>query len=93
MDGGSRMTIDPRIPTMPGRSRSGFHRPGRHCSRQARRAERCPASRTRGELHPTTVRSAFEADSGNFRVLFGNMNDSVEDNLFAFRCGHSQKQQ
>ena len=23
----SRMTIDPRIPTMPGRSTSGFHRP------------------------------------------------------------------
>ena len=27
----SRMTIDPRIPTMPGRSTSGFHRPGRCC--------------------------------------------------------------
>ena len=26
--GRSRMTIDPRIPTMPGRSTSGFHRPG-----------------------------------------------------------------
>ena len=23
-----RMTIDPRIPTMPGQSKSGFHRPG-----------------------------------------------------------------
>ena len=30
MHGRSRMTIDPRIPTMPGRSTSGFHRPGRH---------------------------------------------------------------
>ena len=29
--GRSRMTIDPRIPTMPGRSTSGFHQPGRHC--------------------------------------------------------------
>ena len=28
---GSRMTVDPRIPTTPGRSVSGFHRPGRHC--------------------------------------------------------------
>ena len=25
MHGRSRMTIDPRIPTMPGRSTSGFH--------------------------------------------------------------------
>ena len=29
--GRSRMIIDPRIPTMPGRSTPGFHRPGRHC--------------------------------------------------------------
>ena len=34
--GRSRMTIDPRFPTMPGRSTSGFHQPGRHCSHQAR---------------------------------------------------------
>ena len=26
----SRTTIDPRIPTTPGRSPWGFHRPGRH---------------------------------------------------------------
>ena len=26
---GNRMTVDPRIPTMPGRSASGFQRPGR----------------------------------------------------------------
>ena len=32
--GRSRMTIDPRIPTMPGRSTSGFHYPGRHCLHQ-----------------------------------------------------------
>ena len=30
MHGRSRMTIDPRTPTMPGRNTSGFHRPGRH---------------------------------------------------------------
>ena len=34
--GRSRMTIDARIPTMPGRSTSGFHQPGRHCLHQAR---------------------------------------------------------
>ena len=31
MRGRSRITVDPRIPTMPGRSTSGFYRPGRHC--------------------------------------------------------------
>ena len=29
---------------MPGRSMSGFHRPGRHCLLQARGAVRCPAT-------------------------------------------------
>ena len=28
----SSMTKDPRIPTMPGRSTSSFHQPGRHCA-------------------------------------------------------------
>ena len=51
------LTIDPRIPTTPGRSMSGFHRPGRHCLHQARSAVRCWASRVKGELHPTTKRS------------------------------------
>ena len=32
----SRMTIDHRFRTMPGRSTSDFHRPGRHCLHQAR---------------------------------------------------------
>ena len=49
----SRMIIDFRIPTMPGRSTSGFHRPGRHCLHQARSAVRCSASRMKGELHHT----------------------------------------
>ena len=34
--GRSRMTIDPRTPTMPGRSTSGFHQPGGYCLHQAR---------------------------------------------------------
>ena len=29
-----RPYIDPRLPTMSGRSKSGFHRPGRHCLHQ-----------------------------------------------------------
>ena len=55
--GRSRMTIDPRIRTMPGRSTSGFHQPGRHCSHQARSAVRCSASCMKGELHPSKNRS------------------------------------
>ena len=35
MHGRSRTTMDPRIPTLPGRSTSGFHRPGRHWLHQA----------------------------------------------------------
>ena len=31
----SRMTVDPRIPTMPAQGKSGSHRPGRHCLRQS----------------------------------------------------------
>ena len=55
--GRSRMTIDPRIPTMPGRSTSGFHQPGTHRLHQARSAVRCSASRMKGELHPSNNRS------------------------------------
>ena len=52
--GRSRMTIDPRIPTMLGRSTSGFHRSGRHCFAPSakRSAARCLASSMKGEMHP-----------------------------------------
>ena len=49
MHGRSHMTIDPRIPTVPARSMSGFHRPGRHRLHQVRSAVRFPASRLKGE--------------------------------------------
>ena len=49
----SRMTIDPRIPVMPGRSTSGFRQPGRHCLHHARSAVEFLASRMKGELHPS----------------------------------------
>ena len=52
----SRMSIDPRIPTMPGRSTSGFHKPRRHCLHRARSAVRYSASRVKGELHPSKNR-------------------------------------
>ena len=57
MRGCSRMTIDPRIPAMPGRSTSSFHQPGRHCLHQARSAVRSWASRMQGELHQGYGRS------------------------------------
>ena len=52
-----RMTIDPRIPTMPGRRTSGFHHPGTQCLQKARSAVRGSASRMEGELHPSKNRS------------------------------------
>ena len=55
--GRSRMTIDARIPTMPGRSTSGFHQPGGHYLHQVRSAVRCSASRMKGEPHPSKNRS------------------------------------
>ena len=55
--GRSRMTVDPRIPIMPGWSTSGFHQQGRHSLHQARSAVRCSASRMKGELHPSKNRS------------------------------------
>ena len=61
MNGSGQMTIDPRIPTMPGRSTSDFHGPGRHRWHQARSTVRCSASRTKVGLH-LTRRTACEAD-------------------------------
>ena len=59
----SRMTIDPRISTVSGRSTSstsGLHRPGRHRVDQARIAVRCSASRMKGELQ--SAKSTCEGD-------------------------------
>ena len=39
MHGRGRMTIDPRIPTMPGRRTSGFHQPQTLLSPNANRRE------------------------------------------------------
>ena len=52
--GRSRITRDPRMPTMSGRNTLGFHRPGRPCLHQAQSAVGCWASRMKGELHPTS---------------------------------------
>ena len=52
MHGRSRGTIDPRIPTTPGRSTLGFHRPGRYFAPKAR----------------STVRSQRQAGLGGERT-------------------------
>ena len=48
----SRVSIDRRVPAMPGRRTPGFHRPGRHRVHETRSAVRCSTSRMKGELHP-----------------------------------------
>ena len=45
----SRIAIDPRIPSMPGRSTLGFHQSGRHCLHQTPSAVRCWSSRMKDE--------------------------------------------
>ena len=49
-------TVDPCMPTTPGRSTSEFHRPGMHRVNQAGCAVRCSANCMKGELHPTESR-------------------------------------
>ena len=56
MHGRSCMTIDPRIPTMPGQSTSRFDQPSRRWlvgPSAMRREVMVEASRMTGELHPT----------------------------------------
>ena len=56
MHGRSRMTIDPRNPTLPGRSTSGFRLQGRLGLHQARSAGKRSVIRMKGEFHPTKNR-------------------------------------
>ena len=48
MQSRSYMTIDPRIPTTPGRSTSEIHRPGKHCVALPSAQEFCFCDRTEG---------------------------------------------
>ena len=66
-----RKTKEPRMPTIPERSTSGFHRLGGHCAHQARSAVRYSASRMKGELHPTvreSTRSIVDAEDVSVAV-------------------------
>ena len=60
--------FDPRIPKMPGRSMSGFHRPGLHCLRQPRNAVGCSASRITG-VNCILLTTASERDFGTLCAL------------------------
>ena len=57
MHGCSRMAIESRIPTLPGRSMSGFHRQGRYCLHQARSAVRSTIQGFRKNLPAAEVRT------------------------------------
>ena len=84
----SRMTVDPRVPTMLERSTSGFHQLGRHCSHQARSAVRCSASRMKGELHPSMNHS--QDGLRHLVPTLLRMDDRADELYFVFWCGHSR---
>ena len=67
MHGCSRMAVEPRIPTVPGRSTSEFCRPEIYCLHQARSDMTCWASSMKGELHPTYTCRRFFSPSCNGR--------------------------
>ena len=75
MHGCTRMIIDPpRIRTMPGRGRLGFHRRSRHRVHQVRSAIWLSASLTKGKLHPTNSLSLeYTAERGYRRAAMGNV--------------------
>ena len=88
--GRSRMTVYPRIPTMPGRSTSGYHQPGRRFLHQARDAVRCSASRMKGELHPSKNRpkDGFWCVVPTFLLM-----DDIANELLCFLVWPLQRQQ
>ena len=77
----STKTVDPRIPTMPGRNTSSFHRPCRYRVYQARSTVRCSSSRAWrvscillrinlwGELPPLVRTAAFLHMNASFERI------------------------
>ena len=80
-------TIDPRIPTMPRRSTSGFNRPGRHRLHQARSTLTSSVNRVKGELLPTKNRLV-----GRTTALSCIWMTASRINLVVFWCGRFQRQ-
>ena len=70
--GCGHMTIDPRIPTIPGRSPSGSHQPGIHCSHQTRSAVGRSANCKKGKPHPSKNRSRDGLSAPLAYVLLAN---------------------
>ena len=79
MHGRSRITRNPRIPTMPGRRHVGFSPTGTHCSSQARSAVRCWAGRLAG--------CAASYKESLLRRTFVDMDDNVQWITFVCWCG------
>ena len=83
--GRSGMTIDPRIPTIPGRSTSRFHRPGRHLlAPSAKRRE--VFGRVAWKVNCILPRAARKTDFGTLCLL---MDDSADELCSVFWFGHS----
>ena len=74
--------IDPHIPAMPGRSTSGFQRPGRHCVHQARHTVRCSTSHMKGGLY-YIKEPLVERTSAPFAYLLARRVTAL-DSLFVF---------
>ena len=74
--GRSRMTIDPRMPTLPGRSTLGFHQPGRHCLHRAG-SEHVGFSPTRQTLFPPNRVGALPVFTNSSIRLFPARRHSV----------------
>ena len=86
--GRSRMTINPRIPTMPGRSTSGFHHPGKHCLHQKREAG-YGAMRVAWRVNRILPRTARKTDFGTL-CLLSRLWMTAPMSYFVFWCGHSR---
>ena len=79
MHGRSRMTKDPRIPTMQGRSTSGFHQAGSACLHQEHEA---PCGVRRVPIKQPLVRRTFLQidDSVELTILFSGVATSRDSN-------------
>ena len=85
-----RMTINPCIPTMPGRSAWGFsrlHPPVGHCLHQARSAVRCRASPGGGQGEDGCCVRRASATRKNLRYVIGY------EGVIRFVCKLKQQQQ
>ena len=84
-----RMTIDPRIPAMPGRSTSGFHQPRRHCLHGGRGGEvlvhaNAPSSHYRSvffssEMNGFWMTGLLNPKSSGKKKIIGHFSSVLDD--------------